>query len=72
MNRSASTGLMDVPQQISAPSEAGGVGGSLKRGHEKSICDALWILSEWAWRCGRQQAASISITNIFPPLQPLH
>ena len=25
MNRSDSTGLMDVPQQISAPSEAGGL-----------------------------------------------
>lgn len=52
--------------------EGGAFGGSLKRAHEKSICDALWIPSEWAWRYGKQQAASISITNICPPFQPLH
>ena len=50
MNRSDSTGLMDVPQQIPASPGCWAIGGSLKRGHEKSICDTLWIPSEWAWR----------------------
>lgn len=72
MNRSDSTGLMNVPQQIPASLWSRGLGGSWKRGHEKSIRDALWIPSEWAWRWGRQQAASISIANICPPFQPLH
>lgn len=58
---------MDVPQQIPLKLR---VGGSLKRGCEKSTDDVLWIPSALAWRQGRQQAASISVAYLSS--QPLH
>lgn len=42
-SRSDSTGLMDVPQRIAASLGSWKLGWSLRRGHKRSIYDAIWL-----------------------------